>query len=201
MAIKFERSSYPGYIDAFWRADVKILPGGFSLKQTVPTGEVVRRGSLVAVDCDTMSAALVKTGIVLNGGTTTKPRVSKNNNFVAGDTVMKVGKTDLAVTVKSVDHSNTGYDIVEFDKALTTLAEGDYLQEAVKGSDSTYGAAYVANAVVATDYVSRESGLPALDVAYSALVLKDVCQQFPASFLADNSFCLATNHNILFIRQ
>lgn len=201
MAIKFERTTYPGGMDAFWRQEVRMLPGGFAPVQSIPVGEVVKRGALVAANFDDMTAALVKVGQVVEGGTTAKPRVSKRNNFYAGDTVMKVGKTDLAVTVKSVDRSNPDYDVLELSAALTSLAKGDYIQEAVKDGDNAYKAAYVANTVLGNDFESRASGLPTFDVAWSAMVLKDVCAPFPKEWLADNSPCLATNHNILFIKQ
>lgn len=201
MAIKFERTTYPGNMDAFWRQEVRMLPGGFTPVQTIPVGEVVQRGAFLYVDFDAMSAAIVKVGKVLAGGTTSKPRVSKRNNFFAGDTVMKIGKTDAAVTVKSVDRSNADYDVLELSSAITGLTEGDFLQEAVKGSDSTYGPAYVANTVLGADFESKASGLPTLDAAWSAMVLKSVCTPFPSDWLAENSPCLATNHNILFINQ
>lgn len=202
MAIKFEREAIPGNMDVFWRQEVRMLPGGFQPVQTIPVGEVVQRGAFIHVDFDAMSAAIVKVGKVLDGGTTSKPRVSKRNNFFAGDTVMKVGKTDTAVTVKSVDRSNSDYDVVELSTAITGLAKDDFIQEAVKDDDaSTYSPAYVANMVLGTDFISRAHGIATFDVAWSAMVLKDICTPFPASWLADNSPCMANNHNILFIKQ
>lgn len=202
MSIKFERTAYPGTIDAFWRKEVQMLPGGFTPSQTIPVGEVVQRGAFVSVDFDNMKAALVKICQVVSGGTTSKPRVSKKNNIYAGDLLMKVGKTDTGVTVKSVDRSNADYDVIELSAAISGLAADDYLQEAVKDESqatATYGAAYTANAVLGADFEMRESGLPAFDVAYAAVVLKDVCTPFPASWL--NGFCLAANPNILFVKQ
>lgn len=202
MAIKFERETIPGNMDCFWRQEVRMLPGGFQPSQTIPVGEVVQRGAFVAVDFDAMSAAIVKVGKVLDGGTTSKPRVSKRNNFFAGDTVMKVGKTDAAVTVKSVDRTNPDYDVIELSAAITGLAKDDFIQEAVKDSEgSTYSPAHVANMVLGADYESRKVGIGTFDVAWSAMVLKDICSPFPASWLASNSPCMATNHNILFIKQ
>lgn len=189
-------------MDVFWRQEVRMLPGGFHPSQNIPVGEVVQRGAFVAVDFDAMSAAIVKVGKVLDGGTTSKPRVSKRNNFFAGDTVMKVGKTDAAVTVKSVDRTNPDYDVIELSAAITGLAKDDFIQEAVKDTDgSTYSPAHVANMVLGADYESRKVGIGTLDVAWSAMVLKDICSPFPASWLASNSPCMATNHNILFIKQ
>lgn len=201
MAIEFAKEVYPGNMDPFWRQEVRMLPGGFKPTQDIPVGEVVRRSSFVAVDFDNMTAALVKVGKVLNGGTTSKPRVSKHNNFYAGDTVMKVGTTNLSVTVKSVNRSNPEYDELELSAALTGLASGDFIQEAVADGESAYKPAYVANMVLGTDFESRKSGLPTFDVAWSAMILKDVAAPFPASWLPENSPCLATNHHLMFIKQ
>lgn len=203
MAIEFKKTSYAGNLDAFWRTEVRMLPGGFDCSQSIPVGDVIPRGALVCADFDTMTATIVKVGRVIDGGTTTKPRVTKNNHFYAGDTVMKIGKKDAAVTVKSVDRSNPDYDVVEFSAALATLAKGDYLVEAIKDtgdSATTYSQAHEANTILGADYTSRAVGMATLDVAYSAVALKDVCPQFPADWLNGGAF-LKTNHNILFIKQ
>lgn len=203
MAIEFKKTSYAGNLDAFWRTEVRMLPGGFNCSQSIPVGDVIPRGALVCADFDTMTATIVKVGRVVDGGTNTKPRVTKNNHFYAGDTVMKIGKKDAAVTVKSVDRSNPDYDVVEFSAALATLAKGDYLVETIKDtgdSATTYSQAHEANTILGADYTSRAVGMTTLDVAYSAIALKDVCPQFPADWLDGGAF-LKTNHNILFIKQ
>lgn len=203
MAIEFKKTTYAGNLDAFWRTEVRMLPGGFNCSQSIPVGDVIPRGALVCADFDTMTATIVKVGRVVDGGTTTKPRVTKNNHFYAGDTVMKIGKKDAAVTVKRVDRSNPDYDVVEFSAALATLAKGDYLVEAVEDtgdSATTYSQAHEANTILGADYTSRAVGMTTLDVAYSAVALKDVCPQFPADWLDGGAF-LKTNHNILFIKQ
>lgn len=203
MAIEFKKTSYAGNLDAFWRTEVRMLPGGFNCSQSISVGDVIPRGALVCADFDTMTATIVKVGRVVDGGTTTLPRVTKNNHFYAGDTVMKIGKKDAAVTVKSVDRSNPDYDVVEFSAALATLAKGDYLVEAVKDtgdSATTYSQAHEANTILGADYTSRAVGMTTLDVAYSAVALKDVCPQFPVDWLDGGAF-LKTNHNILFIKQ
>lgn len=203
MAIEFKKTTYAGNLDAFWRTEVRMLPGGFNCSQSIPVGDVIPRGALVCADFDTMTATIVKVGRVVDVGTTTKLRVTKNNHFYAGDTVMKIGKKDAAVTVKSVDRSNPDYDVVEFSAALATLAKGDYLIEAVKDtgdSATTYSQAHEANTILGADYTSRAVGMTTLDVAYSAVALKDVCPQFPADWLDGGAF-LKTNHNILFIKQ
>lgn len=272
MAIIFEKTPLPGFVSPFWRQEVRMLPGGFSLVQTFPVGDVLIRGAFLSVDFDNMTAAVVKVGQVLTGGTTQAPRVSKKNNFCVGDTVMVVGDASKVGTIESIDRSNLAYDVITLTSAITDLAAGDYLQEAVlvkrtavviadasssgtsvsiaKGSNiatgtyldsnnnkvtvsainqtaadkdvlttgsltagitanttlteeiaSLYQPAYVANAVLGADTEIRKHGLATLDAAWSAMVLKTIAAPFPESWLADNSPCLATNHNILFVNQ
>ena len=117
---------------------------------------------------------------------------------------MKLGKNDLTVTVKAVDHTNPEYDVLELSAALTSLAKDDFIQEAVEedsGENKTIKPKYVANMVLGNDFESRKGGLPTFDVAWSAMILKDVCTPFPASWLTENSPCLATNHHLMFIKQ
>lgn len=199
MAIKFERTSFPGDIDPFWRQEVKMLPGGFSLKQTFPTGDVIRRGSFVQVDMSDMSAAVVKIGQVLEGGSTTAARVSKKNNFCIGDVVYKVGvEGSKTTTVKAIDRNNPDYDVITFAEEITGLAANDFIQEFDSSSKKPK---YVANTVLGADLEIKKSGLPTLDAAYDAIVLKSVCTPFPATWLVENGLGLKTNPKILFINQ
>jgi len=200
MAIKFERTAFSGDMDPFWRKEVRMLPGGFSLKQTFAVGDIIRRGSFLQVDVSDMSAAVVKIGQIQEGGDTTSARVSKKNNFCVGDVVYKVGVEEVSATttVSKIDRSNPDYDVITFAAAISGLAANDYIQEFDASSKKPK---YVANAVLGADLEIRKSGLPTLDAAYDAIVLKSVCTPFPASWLVENGFCLATNHNILFINQ
>lgn len=184
-------------MEPFWRREVRILPGGFSMKQTFPIGDVIRKGSFVAVDFDTMSAAIVKIGKVLAGGTASAIRVSKKNNLCPGDTVMKVG-ADSTTTVKTIDRSNPEYDVVTVATAIADIAEGDFLQEADAASKAPK---FTANMMLGADLEIKASGIPTIDAAYDCIVLKSVCTPFPSSWLVENSPCLKTNPNILFINQ
>lgn len=204
MAINFERTAFTGNMDAFWRREVEMFPAGFKPLQAFPVGEVIRRGAFLQVDVDKMEAVVVKVGQVLDGGTTTAPRVSKRNNIVPGDALVKVGNTAAKATVKSVDRTNPEFDVITLAAAFTGLAKGDYLVEGkdVKaGETTTYEPAYTPNAVLGADLEIRNSGLPTIDAAYGAIVLKSVCPPFPASWLVDGGYCLKTNHSIKYINQ
>ena len=129
MGVEFKKTSHEGKFSPFWRQEVRMLPGGFEPIQTFPAGMVILAGTPLAVDFDNMKAAVVKVGKVITGGTTTNPRVSKRNNFVVGDVVMKIGKTDFSTTVKTIDRSNSEYDVIGLTAAITGLAAGDFIQE------------------------------------------------------------------------
>lgn len=197
MAIEFKKTSYPGNMDAFWRREVQMFPGGFTMKQTFPVGEVIQRGAFVAVDVDAMSAAIVKIGKVVKGGTTSVIRVTKKNNFCVGDTVMKLG-TESTTTVKTVDRSNPEYDVIEVATGIADIAEGDFIQEADATGKTPK---YVANAALGADLEIKKSGLPTIDAAYGGILLKSVCPPVPAAWLIENGFALKANPQILIINQ
>lgn len=198
MAVSFETKKFSGRMNPFWR-EPKILPGGFNLTQTFPVGTLIKRGAFVCVDFDTMSAAIVKVAKVITGGTTAKPRVTKDSYIVAGDSVMVAGGS-AKVTVSSVDTSNDGYDVLNLASALTGATAGAFLVEG-KTEDGTTSEAYVPNMMLGADRDIVESQLATLDVAYEGLVLKDVVPEFPAAWLGEGSPCLKLNPNIIFIKQ
>lgn len=208
MAVSFEKTAHPGNMDPFWRKEVEMLPGGFALKQTFPVGALIQRGSFVALDFENMEAAILKIGMVLSGGTTTKPRVSKKNNFCVGDVVMKLGVETSSPSISAIDRSNPAYDVLTLSSAISGLTDGDFLQEATPykaaaGEEAAVAAApkYVANAAVGADIEIKKSGLPTIDAAYGGILLKSVCTPIPDSWLVENGFCLKSNPNILIINQ
>lgn len=191
MAIEFKKTKYSGHTPEIWRGECKILPGGFKLTQNFPVGTVIHRAIPVAVDFSAMSATVIKSTTVLEGGTTKAVRVAKGNLFVAGDVVVKNGAADATATVSSVDTSNTEYDVLNLSAAITGLTAGDVL--VINGQP-------VPNMVVGAVLEITGKGLPTLDVAYEAVVL------YPSlnlPILEDwlNGPCLKSNPNILFIKQ
>lgn len=131
MPIEFKKTTYKGKHPEIWRGECKILPGGFKPKNTISTGTTLNRGTLLQVMFDTMEAAVIKVSKVLNGGSTSKPRIGKGHTFAVGDVVMKVGKDDKTVTVSKIDNSKEDYDVLELSAAITGLAANDILIEAV----------------------------------------------------------------------
>ncbi len=230
MAIEFQKTAYSGRFPEFWRGEAKVLPGGFKPDQTIANGTVVRRGTPLYVDFATRKAYICKSGIVLAGGTTTKPRVAKGNYFAVGDKVSKVGHYGASPSISAIDTSNADYDVLTLSSAYSGLAADDVLvesseytaatqsAEAVPAADdvlvesSEYTAAtqsaeavpaapkYAPNAVLAADEEFNGKGLPTFDAAYDAVVLYPALS-FP--IVADwlNGFTLKSNPNILFIKQ
>lgn len=200
MAIEFNRNAVPAAKEPFWRKEVKMLPGGFSLKDPFPVGSVIRKSSPLCVDFSNMSAAVVKVGKVLTGGTTTAPRVAKGHNFVVGDLVMKIGVTGKAVNVSSIDRTNSEYDVITFSAALTGVAAGDFVQEAVADSDN-FKVKYTANMVLGADVEVKEVGMPTLDASYDCIILKSIAAPIPEEWLVSGGCGLATNPRIMYINQ
>lgn len=199
MAITFERTSYDARQRAIWRGEARMLPGGFKPLQEFPVGTLLKRGTLVHVDMDTLSAAIVKVAKVVDGGTTKAPRVQKGNNYTVGDTIMKLGTTSTAA-ITAIDTTNEGYDTLTLDKAIAGIAAGDFVQEADTTDAGNPVAKYEPNAVLGEDKQYVKGDIPALDVAWGALVIKNVIPAIPDDFL-DGGLCLKGNHNILLINQ
>lgn len=200
MAIKFEQTAYEGAHPEIWRGECKMLPGGFKPLQDFANGVVLHRGTLTYVDFDTMSAAVCKTASVVAGGTTSKPRVNKGHYFAVGDVVTKAGDGASTPSVSAIDTSNADYDVLTLSAAYTGLAAGDVLVESEAVSSGTATAKYEPNAVIGATKHFDGKGIPTLDVAYDAVVLKaNIANPILGDWL--NGFCLKANPNILLIKQ
>jgi len=127
-AIVFEKTKYTGKQPVFFGSP-EVLPGTFKLKQAFANGTPIPKGTPIQLDFTLMEAGVVKVAKVVAGGTTTIPFVQKGHLLAVGDVVMKIGKTDLSVTVSAINTSNASYDAVTLSGAVATLAAGDFLQE------------------------------------------------------------------------
>lgn len=202
MAISFATENYDGKIDALWRGECEVLPGGFNLKSatTLSTGELVKRGTPLFVDFENMECAVVKAAVVVSGGTTSAPRVPKGSHIAVGDKLVKeTADTDTGVTVSAINTSNAAYDVLTLSAAISGLTAGDILQEADKAGSGAVPK-YAPNAVVAADHVVNKNGVVVLDAAYGARVLYDKVD-YPVVPSWVNGICLKNNPNIIFIRQ
>ena len=205
MAIEFKKQSYSGHFPEIWRGEAKILPGGFSPKQQIPPGTVLRRAVPLFVDFDELSAAICKTTKVLAGGTTTKPRVPKGHYFSVGDSVTKHGDYSKLVVITGIDKTNAEYDTLTLQSAYTDLTEKDILVEGKsegEGENAKISTAYEPNMIVGAEKEFDGKGLPTIDAAYEALVLIPSLD-FPMlpEWLGGNGVFLKNNPKITYIKQ
>ncbi len=201
MAIEFKKEKISGHAPEFWRGEAKVLPGGFKPAQDFPVGTVLRKATPLYIDYDARTAAVCKSVEVLDGGTTTKPRVAKGHHFAVNDVVTKVGDGAAAPKISAIDTTNPDYDVLTLASAYTGLAKGDILVEsAAPNGDAKAEPRYLPNAVAAADHTFDGKGLPTIDAAYDALVLyKNVFYPVVADWLTGQ--CLKSNPNIMFITQ
>ena len=203
MAITFNTNKMPSAERKIWRGEAKMLPAGFKPKQTFVAGTIFHRGTPLFVDMSDLSCAICKVAVVIAGGTTTKPRISKNSYFQVGDKVMVDGGS-AEKTISAIDTSNSGYDELTLNSDLSGATAGAFLTESLATtveSTTTYAPKYVPNAIIGEDREVLASDLPTIDAAWGALVIKDVAPAIPASWMADGGLCLKNNHNIVYIRQ
>lgn len=200
MAIEFKKTAYSGRFPEIWRGECKMLPGGFKPLQSFSVGTVLRRATLLEVNFENMTAAVVKLADVLAGGTTEAVRVAKGHYFAVGDVITKVGDGKSAPSISSIDTSNVDYDVLTLSAAYTGLKKGDTIVEstAVGSGDAT--SKYTPNMIVGADKEFNSKGIPAIDAAYEAVVLyPSLSFTIPAEWL--NGPCLKSNPNILFVKQ
>jgi hypothetical protein len=248
MAVEFKaKESFKGTFQRFWRGEAKILPAGYKLLNTISNGITLIRATFLQIFPDDLTAAVVKHGTVITGGTTSKIRVSKESYFEVGDYIQRKGQT-LVRQITAIDKSNDGYDVITVASALTGVTANDILLESdnaggyydaestdegalkVVASGATTGQINLADVepykgtktLAANDYVVLVNAAPAytpnmvlgadkevdatidfptLDVAYDAVVIKDVIPAFPADWLDEGGVCLKGNHSIKFIKQ
>lgn len=208
MAIEFKKSAVAGHFPEIWRGECKILPGGFKPKNTIPVGNVVHRGTLLEVNFEEMSAAVIKVATVLKGGTTQKPRIGKGHHFAIGDVVAKVdGDGKKSPIITAIDTSNTEYDTLTLQAAITGLSEGDAIIEATEyaaaegeTTETLAKPKYTPNMIVGAVFENTGKGLPAISAAYEAVVLYPSLT-FPILNDWLTGCCLKSNPNILFIKQ
>lgn len=200
MAIEFKRTATQGRIPEIWRGECKMLPGGFKPLQNFAAGTVLRRATLLEVDFEKMTAAVVKLADVISGGTTKAVRVAKGHYFAAGDVVTKVGDGKSTPTVSSVDTSHADYDVLNLSEAYTGLEAGDTIVESAAVESGDASSKYTPNMIVGADREFNGKGIPTIDAAYEAVVLyPSLSFSIPKDWL--NGPCLKSNPNILFIKQ
>ena len=144
-----------------------------SSSMNVDEGVTLPIGVLLDVDLVTREAFVVKNGLIVSGGTATKPRIGKNNFFKVGDCVYCSG---AAVSITSIDKTNVVYDELTLSASCDGAIAGQYIEnsKAVGGNPVI---AHVANTILQEKVVDVRGGEPVTAVAW---VFQDVdTSQFP----------------------
>ena len=134
MAKDFETVAGTPYQKPLWNYNLgrnlgnggAFLPKDGSLN--VALGTNLPTGTLLYVNLSNRQAYAVKNALVLAGGTTSAPRVDKRHLFVANDVVFVSG---AAVTITSIDSSNSAYDVFTLSGACAGAIAGSYLEYGV----------------------------------------------------------------------
>lgn len=115
---------------------VKVGEGGAMLDVSeLPTDRnygALLKGCPIYVDTNAV-AHVVKSALVISGGTTSAPRVDKDHMFMAADSVFVSG---AAVTITSIDESNSEYDVLNLSAPCGNAVAGQIIEQAEAAGDS-----------------------------------------------------------------
>jgi len=129
---------------------VKVGGGGAMLDVSeLPTDRnygALLKGCPVYVDTNAV-AHVVKSALVISGGTTSAPRVSKDHMFMATDSVFVSG---ASVTVESVDERNEDYDVLSLSAPCTNAVAGQIIEQAETTTESPVKK-YIPNTLLGDD--------------------------------------------------
>lgn len=149
MSLKFGIQNGTSPAKALWNYNnQKTLANGGAYfdasTMNIASGVNVPIGTLLHVDLSTRKAFVVKNALIITGGTTSAPRVNKNHFFVAGDFVYCSG---AAVSITSIDTSNSAYDVLTLSGACDGASAGVYLENA-SASGASPSLKYSPNAIL-----------------------------------------------------
>ena len=163
---------------ALWNYNLQRTLGGGgafinSNSMNVDEGVTLPIGVLLDVDLVTREAFVVKNGLIVSGGTATKPRIGKNNFFKVGDCVYCSG---AAVSITSIDKTNVVYDELTLSASCDGAIAGQYIENSKTVGENPV-IAHVANTILQEKVVDVRGGEPVTAVAW---VFQDVdTSQFP----------------------
>ena len=146
MAVIVEGIVHPGHYPVVYR-HAEVLPGGYRIKNALPKGYMIPRGTYVEIKADKLEANICKVGQIVGGGSDTAIRVAKGHLFVKGDFVMLSGKKQ-SKKVQSIDTSHPDYDVLTVDAALTGASAGVVLVEAKDAHETTAVPKFIPNGFV-----------------------------------------------------
>lgn len=194
MAISFERTAHGGGKPIFWRGECKVLPGGFKLLNPPAVGTVIDKGSLLYLDFEKMGAYLYRYAKSMEEGIAQAHKVYKGHFLKTGEAIAAGEGEDIEIL--AIDESNPNYDIILLSKAFN-FTVNDNVIEALEDNNP-----HRCNAVVAAELVYDGKGLPTIDAAYDAVIIKkNLTNPVPDFALSNERFFLEGNPNIIYINQ
>lgn len=130
MAKDLEILAAPSVDPQIWKHELQHTDGqgGGQLSITnLSAGIKFKKGALINFNFTTKEVNPVKNALVVAGGSTSAPRVTKKHLFKVGDFVYVSGD---AVTINAIDTSNAAYDVLTLSAACTGATAGAYLEQA-----------------------------------------------------------------------
>jgi len=118
--------------------------GYFAASSGITAGTTVKLGTPIYFDLSTHIVHVVKNALVITGGTTTAPRVSKKNLLSVGEFVYVSGD---AVAINSIDKTNAAYDTLTLSAPCVGATAGAYLEQAT-AAGATPALKYAVNALL-----------------------------------------------------
>ena len=147
MAKDLEILAAPSVDPQIWKHELQHTDGqgGGQLSITnLSAGIKFKKGALINFDFTTKEVNPVKNALVVAGGTTSAPRVTKKHLFKVGDFVYVSGD---AVTINAINTSNSAYDVLTLSAACTGATAGAIIVQAL-AAGATPAAKYTANVIL-----------------------------------------------------
>ena len=181
MGLKEKKTTIKGGFPVFW-SRCSTLPGDF--KVTNVTGDaIIPEGTPIKLDFDNMECKVCKAIEVLEGGSTSAPRIKKGSFITTDD---EVGEQ----TITKIDTSNPDYDVLTLSAAETSATPGAVI---AIGED-------LPDAVVERTVKHEEDQtFYTVSAGYDVVILKPVAYPMPAAWLT--GYCMKNNPSIKYIRQ
>ena len=159
MSKYFKSQAAPTADPQIWEHSKQVedgIGGGVLVATDLVAGSKLKKGALIYWDGSgaTRNVYPVKNALVVSGGTTAAPRVNKNHLFIVGDACYVSGD---AVTINSIDTTNSAYDVITFSAACTGATAGAYLEQAT-AAGATPTVKYNANALLGESILDVQGG-------------------------------------------
>ena len=169
MAKDLEILAAPSVDPQIWKHELQHTDGqgGGQLSITnLSAGIKFKKGALINFDFTTKEVNPVKNALVVAGGTTSAPRVTKKHLFKVGDFVYVSGD---AVTINAINTSNSAYDVLTLSAACTGATAGAYLEQASAAGGAVAAVKGIYTMTISTKPVAGDKfSLDGVEYVYAA---------------------------------